>query len=209
MSWSLQLILGTCVLVLSVINCIPSYPILKWIRVWSLYSWVEFICIITWGIFSSVSMMSLFDFFKLFFDLRNPYEVRLYSLRVLYLHILQLVSQSHLSVDVLSFEHLCQRIIYFLRCLACMNMGDEVILNRICKDSLSLFHAYLMSIISLISLWLCNFSSDILIQNIIFKYQGDFVLSFLEFISPSKLVLKMSMASHLFKWEPQMEITNI
>ena len=48
-------------------------------------------------------MMSLFDFFKLFFGLRNPCEVELHGLWVLYLHILQLVPQCHLSVDILSF----------------------------------------------------------------------------------------------------------
>ena len=43
----------------------------------------------------------LFNNFKLLFDLRNSCEVRLYSLRVLYLHILQLVPQSHILIDAL------------------------------------------------------------------------------------------------------------
>ena len=53
----------------------------------------------------------LFNLFELFIDLSNPCEVKLYSLGVLYLHILQVVPQSQLPVDVLSFEHLCQSII--------------------------------------------------------------------------------------------------
>ena len=67
----------------------------------------------------------------------------------------------------------------------------------------------IMSTLILISLWLWNFSIDVLIQIILFKDQGDYVLPCSKVIIPSKLVLKLSMVSHLFKWEPQMEIENI
>ena len=53
----------------------------------------------------------LFYYSKLFFDLRNPCEVRLYSIRVMFIHILQLAPQIHISVDVLPFEHVFQSII--------------------------------------------------------------------------------------------------
>ena len=144
-----------------------------------------------------------------FLDLINPCEVGLHSLWVLYIHILQLVPQCHLLIDVLSFEHLCQSIKYFLRCPEGWHMGDEVILNRFCNDSLVLNQVLLMSRISLISLWIWNFSIDVLIQIIFFKDQGYFVLPCLELINPSKLVLKLSMVIHIFKWEPQMEIESI
>ena len=44
---------------------------------------------------------------------------------------------------------------------------------------------------------------------ILFKDRGYFVLPCPKFIIPSKIVLKISMVSHIFKWEPQMEIENI
>ena len=127
----------------------------------------------------------------------------------MYLHILQRVPQSNLLVDVLSFENLCQSIIYFLQCLEWGHMGDEAILNKICNYSLSLNHASLMRILSLISLWFWNFFSDKLIQVIFFKDQRDYLLPCLEVISPSKLVLKLSMVSNILEWEPKMEIKNI
>ena len=52
--------------------------------------------------------------FKLFFDLSNLCEVRLYSLRFLYLHILQLVPQFQLPINVISFKQLRQSIEHFL-----------------------------------------------------------------------------------------------
>ena len=127
----------------------------------------------------------------------------------MYLHILQLVPQSHLLVDVLSLKHLCQSIIYLHQCLEGIHMVDEVILNRICNDSLRLNHASLMSILSLISLWFWNFSSDEMIQAILFKDQRDSILPCSKVIIPSNLVLKLSMVNHIFKWELQMEIENI
>ena len=56
-----------------------------------------------------------------------------------------------------------------------------------------------MSILGLISLLIWNFSIDVLIQIIFFKDRGDFVLPCLEVIIPSKLVLKLSMMSHIFQ----------
>ena len=78
----------------------------------------------------------LFDGLKLFLDLSNPYEVGLHGLWVLYIHILYLIPQCHLLIDVLSFKQLHQSNEYFLRCLQGWHMRDEVILNRICNDPL-------------------------------------------------------------------------
>ena len=66
-----------------------------------------------------------------------------------------------------------------------------------------------MSILSLISLWIWNFSIDVLIQIIFFKDQGDYVLPCSKVTNRSKIILKMSTMSHIFKWEPQMEIAKI
>ena len=55
-------------------------------------------------------------------------------------------------------------------------MGDENILNRIYNDYLGLNQVLLMSILILISLWLYNFLTDVLIQIILFKDQGDYIL---------------------------------
>ena len=57
----------------------------------------------------------------------------------------------------------------------------------------------LMRNLSLISLWFWNLFSDVLIQIIFFKDQGDSILPCSKFISPSKLVLKLSMVIHIFK----------
>ena len=78
-------------------------------------------------------------------------------------------------------------------------MGDEVILNRIFNDYPSLSHYSLMNNLSLIFLWFWHLLSDVLIQIILFKDQGDYILPCSEVINPSKLVLKLSMVSHLFK----------
>ena len=66
-------------------------------------------------------------------------------------------------------------------------------------------HASLMRILSLISLWLWNFSIDELMQIILFKDQGDYVLPCSNVINSSKLVLKLSMVNHIFKWEMEIE----
>ena len=84
-----------------------------------------------------------------------------------------------------------------------------MILNIICNNSLGLIHDPLMSILSLISIWFWNLLSDVLIQIILFKDEGDSVLSCSEVINPSKLVLKLRMVSHFFKSEPQIEIAKI
>ena len=141
----------------------------------------------------------LFNYFKLLFDLSNPCEVRLYSLKFMYIHIFQLVLKICILIDVLSFEHLCQRIIYFLRCLECIHMGDEVILNIVCNNSLILIHASLISIISLISLWFWNISSNKLMQVIFFKDHRGYVLTCPEVINPSNFFLKLSMVKQIFK----------
>ena len=44
----------------------------------------------------------LFGCFKLFLYLRNPCEVELHGLWVMYLHILKWVTQCHLSIDIIS-----------------------------------------------------------------------------------------------------------
>ena len=72
-----------------------------------------------------------------------------------------------------------------------------MILNIICNDYLVLGQLLLMDRIILISLYLWNFLTDILIQIIFFKDQGDHVLPFLEVINSSNIVLKIIIIGHL------------
>ena len=103
--------------------------------------------------------MYLFDFFKFSFDLRNPCEVVLHGLWVLYLHILQLVPQCHLYVDILCFVkagHCTEHILGILQgWYMWYVMETEIILLDLTKS---------VSCFVFISLWICNFFFDIVLH---------------------------------------------
>ena len=75
-------------------------------------------------------------------------------------------------------------------------MRDEVIINRIYNDSLGLDQVILMDSLSLISLWLWNFLTYILIQIIFFKDKRDLILPCSEVVSSPKLIIKLGVVSH-------------
>ena len=69
-----------------------------------LNEWVPWSRETTQGSHHNLSFFDIiFNYFKLFFDLSNPCEVRLHGLWFLYLHIFQLIPQCHILVGVLSF----------------------------------------------------------------------------------------------------------
>ena len=160
MSWILLLISGTCVLVLSVTNFIISYPNTKMDK--------SMIIFFTSRIHIPHHLRNLqqcdhdvfIDFFKLFFDLRNPCEVELHGLWVLYLHILQLVPQCHIYFDILAFIYASHYTEHILGSLQGWYMWDPMeveilILLYLTKSFFCFFF---------ISLWIYSFFFDIFLQ---------------------------------------------
>ena len=127
---------------------------------YSLNEWIPWYWEAIQGGHNNLSLFHiLFNFFKLFLDLNNPFEVRMHGLWVLYLRIFQLVPQCHISVDILSFVQASNYIEHILGILQGWYMWDPMETKIILLDFTKSFLCFVF-----ISLYIYSFFFDIVLH---------------------------------------------